>query len=195
MVVASAKESGLSYFKKISDLLVNTRVTDRSGALVPLQQGLDRAVDMLLAVRASGKKVMFAGNGGSSTIASHQAIDFWKAGGLPALAFNDSAQLTCLSNDFGYEFVFSKAVEMFGQEGDLLIAISSGGKSPNILNAAAMAQEKGCSVLTFAGFNQQAPLLSLGDLNFYIDSDRYGFVEIGHLAIIHYFTDYLCANR
>ena len=78
---------------------------------------------------------MFVGNGGSAGIASHLAIDFSKNGGMRAMAFNDPSALTCLGNDLGYENVFAKQIEFHGRAGDLLIAISSSGRSPNILNA------------------------------------------------------------
>ena len=87
---------------------------------------------------------MFIGNGGSAGIASHLAIDFSKNGGLRALAFNDPSALTCLGNDLGYENVFAKQIELHGRAGDLLIAISSSGRSPNILNAVEAARCRDC---------------------------------------------------
>lgn len=181
--------SATTYFKQLAELLTAMRVTDKSGNQVPMEEGLERALEKIAEVKSANKKVMIVGNGGSAAIASHQVIDFWKTCGIQACTFNDPIQLTCLSNDFGYENVFSKAIEMFGNEGDLLLAISSGGKSPNILNAAHAARNKSAAVITLAGFSAKAPLLLLGDLNFYIDSNQYGFVEVAHLAIIHYLTD------
>ena len=72
---------------------------------------------------------------GAPEFASHLAIDFSKNGGLRAMAFNDAAALTCLGNDLGYENVFAKQIEFHGRGGDLLMAISSSGRSPNILEA------------------------------------------------------------
>jgi D-sedoheptulose 7-phosphate isomerase len=99
--------------------------------------------------------------------------------------------LTCLSNDYGYEFVFEKQVEFHARKGDVLVAISSSGKSVNILNAVKAARKIGCSVMTFSGFDKQNPLAKLGDLNFYVDSKEYGFVEVGHVALMHAMLDHM----
>ena len=93
------------------------------------------------AAHDAGSKIIFVGNGGSAGIASHLAIDFSKNGGLRALAFNDPAALTCLGNDLGYENVFAKQLDFHARPGDLLIAISSSGRSPNILGAVKMARD------------------------------------------------------
>src|SRR5690606_34064077 len=84
---------------------------------------------------------------------------------------------------------FAKSVEMFCDPGDLVIAISSSGKSANILNAVQSARLRGCSVVTFSGFKPDNPLSALGDLNFYVPSDRYGAVEVAHLLLIHAVVD------
>ena len=134
---------------------------------------------------------MFIGNGGSAGIASHLAIDYSKNGSLPAMAFNDSSAITCLSNDYGFEYVFAKQIEFHARKGDVLIAISSSGKSINILNAVAVARKVGCNVITFSGFQPQNPLSKLGDVNFYIDSKEYGYVEVSHVALGHSILDYI----
>lgn len=132
---------------------------------------------------------MLIGNGGSAAIASHQALDFWHAGSVRAMAFSDSALLTCMSNDYGYENVFAKSIEMFADSRDVLIAISSSGCSPNITRAVQVARAKECDVITFSGFDKDNSLRSLGDLNFYVASNVYGYVEIAHLALIHTVAD------
>jgi len=144
------------------------------------------------ATHAAGNKLIFIGNGGSAAIASHMATDYSKNGGIRSLAMNDSAMLTCLGNDLGYDRVFAKQIELHARPGDLLIAISSSGGSPNILNAVVAAKAAGCSVITLSGFKPDNPLRSKGEINFYIASDRYGFVEIGHLTICHAILDFLC---
>ena len=78
---------------------------------------------------------------------------------------------------------------------DLVIAISSSGRSANILNAVKAARAAKCAVVTFSGFTADNPLRGLGDLNFYVASDRYGFVEIGHLTICHAILDFICGLR
>lgn len=133
----------------------------------------------------NGKKIIFIGNGGSAAIANHQATDYWKNGGIKSISFSDSSMLTCLSNDFGYEHVFAKPIEGFADKGDIVFAISSSGKSENILNGVKMALDKGCKVVTFSGFLHDNPLRKLGDVNFYVSSNSYGTVEVVHHLLIH----------
>ncbi len=154
-----------------------------------LDEGVSWACDRAKSIKGSDNKIMFIGNGGSMGIASHLAIDFTKNGGVPALAFSDPAALTCVSNDLGFDQVFAKQIEVHGQNGDLLVAISSSGKSENILNAVKAAQSKRCDILTLSGFSPDNPLRGEGDVNFYVPSSEYGFVEITHMAIIHAILD------
>ena len=162
---------------------------------VSLFQGIEDSCRLVKSVADKKKKVLFIGNGGSAAIASHMAIDFWKNGGIKASAFNDSSLLTCLSNDCGYEQVFAKPIETFAEEGDLLIAISSSGNSPNILNGVQVAREKGLKVITLSGFKPDNKLLSLGDINFFVPSLEYGPVEVLHQFICHYILDILLKEK
>jgi D-sedoheptulose 7-phosphate isomerase len=117
------------------------------------------------------------------------AIDLWKSAGIRSLSFNDSSLLTCVSNDCGYENVFAKPIELFAGKNDILIAISSSGRSKNILNAAVSARSKGSSIITLTGFDPRNPLRFMGSYNFYAPSSEYGFVEIVHQYIGHCITD------
>lgn len=173
----------------------NCQTNLKESVQIDFIDGLSRAVKMVESVSAAGKKVMLVGNGGSAAIASHQAVDLWKNGGIRATAFNDPSLLTCLANDYSYADVFSKSIEMFGDSGDLLIAVSSSGKSQNILNAVESARKIGCSVVGFSGFNPDNPLRLCGDVNFYIPSRSYGIVEVGHLLIIHAIIDEVIATK
>jgi len=118
------------------------------------------------------------------------ATDLSKNAGIRTMACNDGSILTCLGNDYGFEHVFAKQIEFYGARGDLVVAISSSGKSANILNAVAAARQVGCSVITLSGFAPDNPLRQLGDVNLYLKSDLYGFVEIGHLVLCHAIVDY-----
>lgn len=150
-------------------------------ALAGIEGGFQEAKDII----NHSERIFLIGNGGSAAIASHIATDFTKNGGLTALAFNDTSLLTCYANDFGYEEVFSKAIHFHCIPDDCLIAISSSGKSENILNGVDQAREMGMEVITLSGFKPDNPLRFLGDVNFYVPSDSYGHVEITHLAILH----------
>jgi D-sedoheptulose 7-phosphate isomerase len=178
------------YVAILNDVLRATEATDRGGG----RRDVDEALKAMLAdartAHARGDKVMFIGNGGSAAIASHMSEDFSKAAGIRALSFNDAPTLTCLGNDFGYEHVFEKQIEWFARKGDMLVAISSSGRSPNILKAVAAARTAGAEVVTLTGFEPGNPLRSSGDLNFYLPSKQYGFVEAGHLALLSAVVDF-----
>ena len=181
-----------SYFVTLSDLLRQAAATDRDGRTRKLSDAVNWIMRKARNVHAAGNKLIFIGNGGSAAVASHMATDYSKNGNVRAVAFNDASMLTCLGNDLGYERVFAKQVELYARKGDLVFAISSSGRSPNILNAVEAARAAGCTVVTLSGFTADNPLRKLGHLNFFVDSDRYGFVEIGHLTICHAILDFLC---
>jgi len=137
----------------------------------------------------SGGKIMFIGNGGSMGIAAHMAVDFSKNGGLRSMALGDSAVLTCLGNDFGYHDVFARQIEWHGSASDVLMAISSSGESPNIIKGVRAARLKGSRIVTFSGFREDNPLRRMGDVNFYIRAEEYGFVELAHQTLLHAMLD------
>jgi D-sedoheptulose 7-phosphate isomerase len=174
-----------SFFDTLSSALENVQCTGPAGE--PLERGAayERALCRALEATSRGNKLMFIGNGGSAAIAGHMAIDFSKNGEMPAMCFNDGAALTCLGNDFGYEEVFAQQLRFHARRGDVLVAISSSGKSENILRAVHVAQQIGCSVITLSGFAPDNPLRSLGEVNFYVALSDYGLVEVAHTALIH----------
>lgn len=177
------------YFNTLADLLHGAEVTDRMSKPLRLDEGCDWVRANAHAAHDAGNKIIFVGNGGSAGIASHLAIDFSKNGGLRSLAFNDPAALTCLGNDLGYENVFAKQLDFHSRPGDLLIAISSSGRSPNILGAVKVARSRDCKVATYSGFTEENELRRTGDVNFYVRSREYGFVEVAHLALCHAVLD------
>lgn len=178
-----------AYFATLASHLEDTAATLGAGVPVDVAEAMAWVIERARQAQAAGHKLLFVGNGGSAGIASHLAIDYTKAGNLRALALNDGAALTCLGNDLGYEQVFAYQIRAHGRPGDLLIAISSSGRSPNILNAVAAARDQGMAVVTLSGFAPDNALRQSGDVNFYIASDHYGMVEISHLAICHAMLD------
>jgi len=173
------------YSRTLDQLVRGTLVTDKVGQAVPLEIAISRLGRQMQQRQDGGNRIFFIGNGGSAGIASHLATDFSKNGGMRASALNDGSVLTCLGNDFGYEFVFSKQLEWHARPGDVIVAISSSGRSKNILNGAAVARERDCILYTFSGFDANNPLRCLGDVNFFVASHAYGFVEVAHLALLH----------
>ena len=167
------------YFKFMQDGMESVNYTN-----------LHKVVDTIRSVSQRKNKLIIAGNGGSAAIASHVSVDFTKAAGIRAINFNEADLLTCFANDYGYDKVFEKAIEFYGDEGDLMILISSSGKSDNIIRAANCAKKLNMEVITFSGFEVNNALRKLGDINFWVDSKAYNIVEMTHhiwlLSIIDY---------
>lgn len=183
------------FFSALAAVFQRVEVTDSEGTNLGFDLGFSAAMALVRTQTARGCKVIFIGNGGSAAIASHQAVDYWKNGGMRAIAFNDSSLLTCVSNDFGYRHVFEKPIAMFADSEDVLIAISSSGQSENIHRGVSAARARQCHVITMSGFQPDNHLRQLGDVNFYVPSRSYGEVEITHLAICHAILDSIIENR
>lgn len=179
-----------TYFKALAGLFGAIAVTGKDAKAIDFSRARSTAVTLLKNTR-SKNKVFLVGNGGSASIASHIAVDFLKNGRVSACTFNDASFLTCMSNDYGYEYVFSKPLETLIAKDDVLLAISSSGASANILAACAVARKKGAAVITLSGFAADNPLRTRGSINFYVPSTSYGYVEIVHLAICHEIADAL----
>jgi len=133
-----------------------------------------------LRTRDRGGRVIFIGNGGSAGIASHLATDLSKNGGVPACCFSDASLMTCLANDFGFEQWLAHALRLNARPNDCLVAISSSGRSKNILNAVAQARRTKLDVITLSGMKTDNPLRKLGAINFWVDSHSYNIVETTH---------------
>jgi D-sedoheptulose 7-phosphate isomerase len=183
----------MSYFEKYSttlfDRLRSVAVTDKKGAVLGVQKALDSWRRMTGAAQRGGKVHYFIGNGASATMASHMALDCSKNAGIPALAFNDPAALTALGNDLGFERTFSEPLGWHAKRGDVLVAISSSGRSPNILAGISEARKIGCRVVTLTGMGADNPARRAGDLNFYVPGKTYGCVECLHQIILHCWLD------
>ena len=161
------------YFKTLKNMLDGIASSDASGLELVTDDAITKSVGIIVEQSSAGGKVLFIGNGASASMSSHIATDISKNGGLKALAFNDSSLLTCISNDCGYNNVFSKAIEMFADEQDVLVAISSSGESKNILNAVSAGRKKGLKVITLSGFGKDNSLRKLGDINFYVPASEF----------------------
>ena len=99
-----------------------------------------------------------------------------------------------MANDFGYESAYKLILKSVFKKGDMLIAISSSGQSPNIHQAVEMARELGGTVVTMSGFKSDNKLKQMGYLNYWLDSKDYGLVEIGHLFLLHNIADRIAVN-
>ncbi|QCR36983.1 D-sedoheptulose 7-phosphate isomerase [Nissabacter sp. SGAir0207] len=117
---------------------------------------IQQAAVLLADAFKSGGKVLSCGNGGSHCDAMHFAEELTgryreNRPGYPAIAISDVSHLSCVSNDFGYDFVFSRFIEAVGQSGDVLLGISTSGNSGNVIKAVAAARAKGMKVITLTG--------------------------------------------
>jgi D-sedoheptulose 7-phosphate isomerase len=182
-----------AWSRQLADLLDGTLATDATGA-IPQDQAFRAALERILAVRSAPRKVMVVGNGGSAAIASHLQTDLVHSLGVRALVFTEPSTLTAQANDHGYEHAYRNLARLWAEPGDLMVAISSSGRSANILNACEAAREQGAGLITFSGFGPDNPLRALGDLNFYVASSAYGAVESAHAVLIHHLTDQVLAS-
>ena len=129
-------------------------------------------------------KIILAGNGASAAISSHLSIDFTKAAGVRAINFNEGSLLTCFGNDFGYENWIKKALDYYLLPKDIVILVSSSGKSKNVVNAAKFLKKKNNNLITLTGLNKNNPLKNCGKINFFVNSNNYNVVESTHLVIL-----------
>ena len=112
-----------------------------------------------------------------------------KNGGMNTYSLYDNAVTTCMGNDYGYEYIFSRPMEFLVREGDLVAAISSSGNSANIINAIETARIKGASVITFTGFEPDNKAKQMGDVNVYVPCKKYGMVESIHNLMLQQVVD------
>ena len=151
---------------------------------------VERAVLVISESLCAGGTVFTFGNGGSAADAQHIAAEIvgrFKATrpGLPAVALvTDGAVMTSLANDFGYDKVFSRQIEGLGREGDIALAISTSGTSPNILAAVETARDRGMQVVALTG-SRGGELASRSDAAIMIPSDDTPFIQEGHMAVYH----------
>ncbi len=178
------------YVRELIHTLENTEIyieTDRKCA--DYDEGIDRLVAAFTEHKKKQSQLFFVGNGGSSAIASHMTADFMKNGGMNTYSLYDNAVTTCMGNDYGYEFIFSRPLEFLAREGDLLVAVSSSGNSANIVNAIETARAKKAEIITFTGFRADNKAKTLGDINVYVPSFQYGIVESLHNLILQQIVD------
>ena len=151
---------------------------------------VQRAAELVADALARGGQVLFCGNGGSAADAQHLAAELVGRLQLERPAYRavalttDTSVLTAVGNDYGYAEVFARQVEGLGRAGDVLVAISTSGRSENVLRAAASARARGMAVVAFLG-PAPSPLDEDADLALHVDGDVAGLVQQGHITIGH----------
>ena len=156
------------------------------GEPAPVPAAFDAARALLEQARARDACLWWVGNGGSAGICAHLAQDAMNKLRLRSLALTDASLLTCMANDFGYEQVYARPLGHLARPGDVLVAVSSSGRSPNILAAVDRALSGGIEVIACSGFRADNPLRSRPvAVGFHLPEELYGTVEVGHLALLH----------
>lgn len=144
----------------------------------------------------TGRNLFFCGNGGSASDAQHLAAELvgrfkYNRSAIPAIALNvDTSIITAISNDFGYEEVFARQIQALGKRNDVLFAISTSGKSKNILKACTEARERGMKVIGFTGA-QANELESICDVTLKIPTSETSHIQEGHIAVGQLVCGYL----
>ena len=174
-------------------------LTDFSNIIKPddqLLEKLDEISSALISTNKSGNKTLIFGNGGSAAIASHVSVDLTKNARIRCVNYNESDLITCFSNDFGYEYWVAKAIEFYGNKGDSLIAISSSGNSENMINGVHAAKKSHFnSIITMTGLKPDNHLRKLGDINLWLDSMAYNYVENTHQIWLLAIVDLIIGKR
>lgn len=170
-----------AYFRQYHDLLINDEIKERISEFAAL----------VARTKQGNKKLMFAGNGASASISEHGAVDFTKQVQVRAITFHDPNLITCFANDFGYDHWVAKAIEHYGDAGDVVVLVSVSGRSPSVVHAAHTARRLGMTVVAFTGRDADNPLKALADLNFWVPSHAYNVVENLHSIWITATIDYL----
>lgn len=137
----------------------------------------------------SAPKIFFIGNGGSNAICSHMMEDFAKILGLRTFSFSDASLITCFSNDYGYDKAIEEWLKIHIEPGDYVVAISSSGNSPNIINAAEFSLGLKAHLISLSGFSPNNMLNQLGEIRFHVGIENYGIVECFHQIILHMILD------
>lgn len=182
------------YYKLYNDVyfhaLSNIQVTDTSGNIIDHENALRKLSSLTKQISDKSKKQYLIGNGASMAFSEHMAIDWSKNGKVPTHSFSNTALLTALGNDLGINELFSFAISVYADEGDLLVAITSSGNSPNILKAINAARKRYMQVVTFSGLEPDNKARKMGDLNFYVPAKTYGIVECAHQLLLHMWLDH-----
>ena len=158
-----------------------------------------QAGEILVDSLKDGGKVMSCGNGGSHCDAMHFAEELSgryreNRPALAAMAISDPSHMSCVGNDYGFEFIFSRMVEALGNSGDVLLGISTSGNSKNVMNALAAAKKKGMKTIVLTG-NDGGDMAGMADVE--IRAPRSSFADRAqeiHIKIIHSLIDYIENN-
>jgi len=179
------------YVKDSTDFLNALSVRNEQGNELAIDDGFAQWVEITLAAKKARNVVYFVGNGASASMASHFSADLAKNGRMHTQVLTDAGILTAIGNDISFDDVFSFPLSVRGNEGDVLITISSSGNSPNVVKAIGMAKSLGMKVITVSGLKEDNTSRKSGHLNFYLPATTYGYVEATHGVVLHHWMDFM----
>ena len=177
------------YVDEIAKCLLSLAVSGADAK--PLDNEIAFAIwnDLTVQARGDKKTIFLIGNGASASMASHVAADLAKNAHVHTEVFTDLALITAIANDISFEEVFAEPLRRRLKAGDILVAISSSGKSANILSAVQTTKKLGGRVITLSAMSADNPLRQGGELNFYVPAQSYGMAETCHAALLHFWID------
>ncbi|WP_419784190.1 SIS domain-containing protein [Maridesulfovibrio sp.] len=175
--------------QKLQNCLSSIEVDGAKCAASNCDQAFSLWKNLTEELREQGKIIYLIGNGASASMASHFSADLAKNAHVHTQVFTDLALITALANDISYDQVFVEPLKRRLTPNDMLVAISSSGNSPNVLNACRFAAETGATVVTLSAMSAENTLRTLGDINFWLPAETYGMAETGHACILHYWMD------
>jgi D-sedoheptulose 7-phosphate isomerase len=182
-----------------SDLLESKHILEQYIYDEKNVMNIKKAGDIMVSALEKGKKIIACGNGGSMCDAMHFAEELTgrfreDRPSIRAIAISDSSHITCTANDYGFDHIFSRYVESMGNEGDVLLAISTSGKSENVINAALAARSNGMKVIGLTG-SDGSKLTDVSDIEIRapksLHSDR---IQEIHIKVIHILIHYIENN-
>jgi D-sedoheptulose 7-phosphate isomerase len=174
---------------EIEKSLLSLTATNYDGKPLDIEAAFALWVDWTVQIREQKRTIFLIGNGASASMASHVAADLAKNAHVHTEVFTDLALITAIANDLSFQEIFSEPLKRRLVPGDTVVAISSSGQSPNILQAAETTKKHGGKVVSLSAMDSENSLRRLGDLNFYIPAQTYGMAETCHTAILHYWID------
>ena len=156
-------------------------------------ENIDSAITLMVDSYKNNGRVFSCGDGGSMCDAMHFAEELTgrfrkERAPLPAMAINDPSHLTCVSNDYGYEFIFSRYIGAWANKGDILLAISTSGNSKNVILAVEAAKKKGMRVVALLG-KGGGQLKDMADVSLIVDSTISDRIQEVHIKCIHIFIE------
>ena len=177
-----------NYLETFSRILKNTNFK-WGGNNLDIEKFFENLIKKTESLNIAKNQIFFYGNGASFAFSDHMALDWSKNGKIKSNCLSSGSLLTALGNDFNFEEIFTRHLEICYLPGDLVVTISSSGNSPNIKNVIKFCKEKNIDVITFSGLKEDNFSVMNSDNSIYIPAKTYGVVECAHQVFLHMWLD------